>query len=65
MSGSRKYKSGAMASIHKTAEALYTAGAIGRDAMLEFDEACLEREGLPRAPGRLKVRHPLANTKVV
>lgn len=38
---SRKYRSDAMASIHETMEALHKVGAIGKQTMRRFDEACL------------------------
>jgi putative transcriptional regulator len=38
---SKKYRSDAMAAIHETMEALYDAGAIGKQTMRRFDEACL------------------------
>jgi putative transcriptional regulator len=38
----KKYKSEVMASIHETAEALHSAGVIGKQTMCEFDDACLE-----------------------
>ena len=37
----RKYKSEAMAAIHETMEALHTVGAIDKQTMRHFDEACL------------------------
>lgn len=37
----RKYKSEAMAAIHETMEALHTVGAIDKQTMRDFDEACL------------------------
>jgi putative transcriptional regulator len=38
---SRKYKSDAMASVHETMEALHKAGAIDKQTMRGFDDACL------------------------
>jgi putative transcriptional regulator len=38
---SRKYRSGAMASVHETMEALHKVGAIDKQTMRRFDEACL------------------------
>jgi putative transcriptional regulator len=38
---SKKYRSEAMASIHQTMEALHRIGAIGKQTMRCFDEACL------------------------
>ncbi len=37
----KQYRSGAMASIHETMEALQGVGAIGKQTMREFDAACL------------------------
>jgi len=37
----RKYRSDAMASVHETMEALRKAGAIGKQTMRRFDDACL------------------------
>ncbi|AZF34310.1 Antitoxin to RelE-like translational repressor toxin [Pseudomonas sp. R4-35-07] len=37
----RKYKSEALESIHQSAEALFTIGAIGKTTLREFDESCL------------------------
>jgi putative transcriptional regulator len=38
---SEKYKSEALAAIHETMEALHDVGAIDKQTMREFDEACL------------------------
>lgn len=38
---SKTYKSDALASIHETMEALYEVGAIDKQTMRQFDEACL------------------------
>ena len=38
---SKKYRSDAMAAIHETMEALHDAGAIGKQTMRRFDDACL------------------------
>ena len=38
---SKKYRSEAMASIHETMEALHKVGAIDKQTMRRFDEACL------------------------
>lgn len=38
---SRKYRSDAMAAIHETMEALHDVGAITKQTMRHFDEACL------------------------
>lgn len=37
----KKYRSGAFAAIHETMEALHNIGAIDKQTMREFDEACL------------------------
>jgi len=38
---SKQYRSGAMASIHETAEGLHAAGLMDRRTMRRFDQACL------------------------
>src|SRR5437016_10958679 len=38
---SKKYRSDAMASIHEAMEALHKVGAIGKQTMRRFDDACL------------------------
>ena len=38
---SKEYRSEAMAAIHETMEGLYNAGAINKQTMRGFDEACL------------------------
>jgi hypothetical protein len=38
---SKKYRSEAMAAIHEAMEALYDAGAIDKQTMRRFDDACL------------------------
>jgi putative transcriptional regulator len=37
----QKYRSGALAAIHETMEALHEVGAVDRQTMREFDETCL------------------------
>ncbi|MDP4029301.1 MAG: DNA-binding protein [Gallionella sp.] len=37
----KKYRSDALAAIHETMEALHDVGAINKQTMREFDEACL------------------------
>lgn len=37
----RKYRSDALASIHETMEALHEIGAVDKQTMREFDDACL------------------------
>jgi putative transcriptional regulator len=41
MSKSKKYRSDAMAAIHETMEALHKVGAVDKQTMRRFDEACL------------------------
>lgn len=41
MSKGKQYRSRVLASVHETAEALTSAGAISKQAMREFDELCL------------------------
>jgi putative transcriptional regulator len=41
MDMSKKYRSEAMASVHETMEALHKVGAIGKQTMRRFDDACL------------------------
>lgn len=38
---SKKYRSEAMAAIHETMEALHRVGAVGKQTMRRFDDACL------------------------
>lgn len=45
---SKQYRSEAMAAIHETIEALHDAGAIGKQTMRRFDDACL----LPIGPNK-------------
>jgi putative transcriptional regulator len=35
----KRYRSGALAAIHETMEALHGAGAVGKQTMRQFDEA--------------------------
>lgn len=37
----KKYRTDAFAAIHQTMEALHEVGAIGKQTMREFDDACL------------------------
>lgn len=37
----KKYKSAALAAVHETLESLHDIGAVGKQTMREFDEACL------------------------
>ena len=41
MRKSKKYRSDAMAAIHETMEALHEVGAVDKQTMRHFDEACL------------------------
>lgn len=50
---SKKYKSDAMAAIHETMAALHDAGAIDKQTMRHFDEACLTPIR-PRKPEEIK-----------
>jgi putative transcriptional regulator len=48
MSRGKKYRSEAMAAIHETMQALHKIGAIDKQTMKHFDEACLTKvESLP------------------
>ncbi len=38
---SKKYRSDALASVHETMEALHRVGAVDKETMRRFDEACL------------------------
>ena len=46
----RNYKSKALGAVHEMMEGFHQSGAIGKDAMREFDEACLA----PRPPNPAK-----------
>ena len=50
---SRKYRSEALAAVHETMEALHKAGALDKQTMRRFDEACLTRVR-PLRPRRIK-----------
>jgi putative transcriptional regulator len=50
---SNRYRSDAMASLHETMEALHRVGAINKQTMRHFDEACLTRVR-PLKPGQIK-----------
>jgi putative transcriptional regulator len=50
---SKKYRSDAMAAIHETMAALHEAGAIDKQTMRRFDEACLTPIR-PLKPGEIK-----------
>jgi putative transcriptional regulator len=39
----KKYRSEAMAAVHETMEALHKVGAIDKQTMRRFDDACLSR----------------------
>ena len=49
----RKYRSDAMAAIHETMEGLHRIGAIDKQTMRHFDEACLTSVG-PLTPRQIK-----------
>lgn len=49
----RKYRSGPLASIHETMEALHNIGAVDKQTMRRFDEACLTPIA-PLAPQQIK-----------
>lgn len=49
----KKYRTEAFAAIHETLEALHEAGAIEKQTMREFDEACLGPV-LPMPPERIR-----------
>ena len=49
----KKYRGDAFAAIHETMEALHGVGAIDRQTMREFDEACLTRVE-PMPPERIR-----------
>lgn len=49
----RKYKSEALAAIHETMEALHAVGAIDKQTMRGFDEACLTPVR-PLKPGQIR-----------
>src|SRR5215467_14533140 len=49
----RKYRSSAMASIHETMQALHKVGAIDKQTMRGFDQACLT-EVQPLTPKQIK-----------
>ena len=50
---SKKYRSEAMASVHETMEALHKVGAIGKQTMRRFDDACLTQVQ-PLSPKQIK-----------
>ena len=50
---SKKYRSDAMAAIHETMEALHDVGAIDKQTMRHFDQACLT-EVQPLTPKQIK-----------
>jgi putative transcriptional regulator len=43
----RRYKSGAFRAIHESAVAKFEIGAISKERMLEYDEACLVKPAAP------------------
>ncbi|MCC6365339.1 MAG: DNA-binding transcriptional regulator [Bryobacterales bacterium] len=62
---SKKYRSDAMASIHETMEALQKVGAIDRQTMRRFDNACLTPvlELSPRQIKALREREHVSQTE--
>lgn len=61
---SKKYRSEAMVSIHETMEALQKVGAIDKQTMRHFDEACLTRIGTlnPRQIKAIRERERVSQT---
>jgi putative transcriptional regulator len=61
---SKKYRSEAMAAIHETMEALYDAGAIDKQTMRRFDEACLTpiRQLKPKEIKAIRERENVSQT---
>lgn len=61
---SKKYRSDAMAAIHETMEALHSVGAIDKQTMRGFDEACLTpvRPLLPEEIKALREREHVSQT---
>ncbi|MGY2225752.1 helix-turn-helix domain-containing protein [Pseudomonas gingeri] len=51
---SKKYKNGALESIHESASALHAIGAISKATMREFDQSCLARVPDEMAPEQIK-----------
>ena len=49
----KKYRSKALASVHETMEALHEVGAVDKQTMREFDEACLTQIQ-PLAPEEIR-----------
>ena len=61
---SKKYRSEAMASVHETMEALHKVGAIGKQTMRRFDDACLTqvRALSPKQIKALRAREHVSQT---
>ena len=61
---SKKYRSDAMASIHETMEALHKVGAIDKQTMRRFDQACLTpvRPLTPRQIKAIRERECVSQT---
>jgi putative transcriptional regulator len=61
---SKKYRSEAMASVHETMEALHKVGAIDKQTMRRFDEACLTavRPLTPKQIKALRERERVSQT---
>jgi putative transcriptional regulator len=64
MDMSKKYRSDAMASVHETMEALHKVGAIDKQTMRHFDDACLSPVHLltPRQIKALREREHVSQT---
>ena len=64
MSKGKKYRSEAMASVHETIQALHKVGAIDKQTMRRFDEACLTpvRPLTPRQIRALRERERVSQT---
>lgn len=60
----RKYRSDAMAAIHETMEGLHTVGAIDKQTMRRFDQACLTpvRPLLPEEIRAIREREHVSQT---
>ena len=61
---SKKYRSDAMAAIHETMEALHDVGAINKQTMHRFDEACLTpvRPLMPKDIKAIRERQHVSQT---
>ena len=61
---SKKYRSKAMAAVHETMEALHKVGAVGKQTMRHFDDACLTPVQLltPKQIRALRAREHVSQT---